>query len=116
MKQVIKPLMCISILALLSVGCQMGPQEVEFIRITDQGVAIFEVNNLTDQDYTEMEFEVSYLNGQDEVILIDTLHYEVADDLPNQIFLEANGQTMFSQTVPENTVSATGRIISAVNE
>ncbi|MDX1592549.1 MAG: hypothetical protein R3283_11320 [Balneolaceae bacterium] len=97
-------------------GCQKEPVDVELIRINDQGIAMFEVYNRTDQNFSEMDFEVTYLDGQNEVILIDTLHYEMAEESAIQIFLEANGETMFSQTVPENTVSASARIINRVNE
>ena len=116
MRKSIYSILLIAIFTLLNAGCQSGPDEVEFIRITDQGIAMFQVNNLTDQDYNKMDFEITYMNDRDEVILIDTLHYEMAEESANQIFLEAGGQSMISQIVPENTVTATGRILSVVNQ
>ena len=114
MRYSIQSIFLILTLSLVSFGCQSDPIEVNFEEITDQGVAVFSVYNHTDQDYTKMEFEVTYLNDMGDTILVDTISYEMADDSPNQIFLEANGQTIFSQGAPENTVTASGRAISSV--
>ncbi|MDX1591215.1 MAG: hypothetical protein R3283_04595 [Balneolaceae bacterium] len=116
MKSSIHSILFISILSFTILSCQSEPIEVEFEEINDQDLAIFRVYNHTDQDYLGIDFEVTYLDDRKEIILIDTVSYPISldqDSIP-QVFLRANGQTIFVQRVPENTVTTTGRTISSI--
>jgi hypothetical protein len=102
-------------LTCLSISCQSSSNEVELLEINDNGIAIFTVKNTTDEDLTGIGVELVYMNADDEVIKVDTVHYNMADNATSPVFLEAGGQTTISQRAPENTTKASGKIISTTN-
>lgn len=97
--------------ACLISGCQSNTHEVRFEQIED-GVARFQVENNSDDDITSMVFELTYLNDNDEVIKIDTVNYRMSEENPSEIWLEANNETFFVQSIPEGTTVVTSKIIS----
>ena len=86
-------------------GCENETYSVELTNIEDN-LATFEVVNHTANDLSAIDFELTYFNSGGDIIEIDTVKYSMDEESPVEIFLKAEGQTYFSQQVPENTATA----------
>ena len=84
---------------------------VELVEINEKGIAIFEVSNYTSDDILSIDFELTYSNSSREVIKVDTVQYSSSSGA----FIKAEGQTIIAQKVPNNTSTATAKIISTTN-
>ncbi|GEM_PF-1497555 len=93
-------------------GCENETYSVELTNIEDN-LATFEVVNHTANDLSAIDFELTYFNSGGDIIEIDTVKYSMDEESPVEIFLKAEGQTYFSQQVPENTATAAAKVISA---
>lgn len=93
-------------------GCENETYSVELTNI-EHNLATFEVVNHTANDLSAINFELIYFNSGGDIIEIDTVKYSMNEESPDEIFLKAEGQTYFSQQIPENTTSAAANVISA---
>lgn len=100
------------LLTTILVSCQYEPVEVEFIGIEDN-IANFIVKGSADQDIYSLNFVVTYYSPTDEVLKTDTVEYTATAGTEGNIipFLEAEGQTYFSQKAPANAKSASATAI-----
>lgn len=96
----------------LSISCEHNSTHIEFLDLNEEGLATFELSNSSDSDISDIELELTYLNADNEVIKVDTVNYNMSGDSNAQVFLRAGEQTIITQRAPDDTSTATGKIIS----
>ncbi len=104
----------VTILLILLVinACSSTKHTIRFEGITS-GVARFEIENKTSVDIAEMDVELTYLSGDNSVILVDTVTYDARKaDGTADVFLRAKLTTSIVQKVPEGTSKAKARVLS----
>lgn len=106
----LKSLLLLSLFFALIISCQIfSNYYVRFEEINEEGIAIFRVFNNTSKDILSIDFELTYFNAEKEIIKVDTLQYS------SGVFLQAEGQTIIAQKVPNKTHTASAKIISTNN-
>ena len=104
-------------IALLLVSCQSDSDyDVDFLEINDNNIAIFKIYNNTDSNLMSVNVELTYVDAANKVTKVDTVSYKMVENTDPQYFLMAGEETMISQTVPDNTVDASGKIVSVTTE
>lgn len=110
MVNTIKSLLFISLVFSLTISCHLiSNYHVELLEINEEGLAIFKVLNNTSEDILSMKFELTYSNADKKVIKVDTVGYR------SGFIIKAKGETMIVQKVPDNTTTASARILSFTN-
>lgn len=108
-------LLLVTVFSYLIISCQSNLKHVEFLEINEEGIATFNISNVTDKDISSIGLELTYLNTANEVVKVDTVRYSMSEDSNAQVFLKAGEQTVISQKVPDNISIASGKIISTTN-
>lgn len=96
-------------------ACKSDSLDVEFAEMmNDNTLARFDVMNNTDQDIMTVSFEVTFFDTSGDALDIDTVSYNTTSDIEGnqKPFIEAQSTTFFVWSVPENTASASGRVLS----
>lgn len=98
------------------ISCSNDPVQVEFIEIKND-VARFDIKNNSDKGIEKITFEITYLDISDNVLLTDTLEYQMSkenqkDKVP---FLKSNDKTFIVQSIPNNCSKADIKILAIEN-
>lgn len=102
----------ILVVMLLVNACSSTDHAIRFEGISN-GLARFEIENKTSVDIAELDVELTYLAGNNSVILVDTVTYDARKpDGTADVFLKAKFTTSIVQKVPEGTSKAKARVLS----
>lgn len=101
---------------LLLVSCTTKSIDAEFLEI-DNNIARFEIVNNSNKDIGKMIFEVRFLDSSNNLLLIDTLSYQMSKEhqKENLPFLKANDGIFIVQSVPANSKKADIKVLETEN-
>ncbi len=104
----------VSVLLLLS--CTNKSIDAEFLEI-DNNIARFKIVNNSNKDIAKIIFEVRFLDSSNNLLLIDTLSYQMSKEYQkeNLPFLKANDGTFIVQSVPANSKKADIKVLEIDN-
>ncbi len=100
----------------LLISCTNDTVQAEFIEIKND-VARFEIENNSDKDIEKITLEITYLDISDNVLLTDTLEYQMSEENQKDKtpFLKANDKTFIVQSIPNNCIKADLKILEIDN-
>ncbi|MCA0154265.1 hypothetical protein [Winogradskyella vincentii] len=101
---------------LLVTSCANNNIEAEFIEIKNK-IARFDVVNNSNKDISKITLEIRFLDSSDNLLLVDTLDYQMGNDYRNEKlpFLKANDKTFIVQSAPDNCLKADIKILEIEN-
>lgn len=98
-------------------ACSKEGIQVELTEIKNN-LVLFAVENHTDQDIYSIEFEITYYSTDKSLLKIDTVSYSKTTDVSGNIvpFVKAGGETTITYSMPQETSSATAKVLEFKTE
>lgn len=98
------------------ISCVNDNVNAEFTEIKNN-IARFDIVNNSNKDIGKITFEIKFLDNLDNILLIDTLDYQMSkeyhkDKIP---FLKANDKTFIVKSIPNNCKKANIKILKIDN-
>jgi hypothetical protein len=98
-------------------ACSKEGIQVELTEIKNN-LVLFAVENHTNQDIYSIEFEITYYSSDKSLLKIDTVSYSKTTDVAGNIvpFVKSGKETFITYSMPQETSSATARVLKFKTE